>query len=76
MSIFSVMAFIANGVAAMVAGWIEVDSRLGWRWIQWIHLMYVHSLFCEKIIPQSCLELNQIFSFIELLVFTVCSCPS
>lgn len=39
MSMFSAMGIIANGVAAVAGGWIEMDKRLGWRWIQWIHLM-------------------------------------
>lgn len=43
MSVFSTLGIAANGVGAVAAGWVEIDKRLGWRWIQWIHLMYEHA---------------------------------
>ncbi|XP_006464020.1 hypothetical protein AGABI2DRAFT_74658, partial [Agaricus bisporus var. bisporus H97] len=50
MAIFSLSALCGNGYGPLIAGWIEMNSRLGWRWIQWIQLMYVklfslHPLF-------------------------------
>ncbi|KAF9461093.1 major facilitator superfamily domain-containing protein [Collybia nuda] len=45
MSMFSAMGIIANGVAVVAGGWIEMNDRLGWRWIQWIHLIIV-GVYC------------------------------
>ncbi len=42
MSIFAMAAIGATGLGPAGAGWIEMDRKLEWRWIQWIHLMYVH----------------------------------
>lgn len=41
MSIFSMSAMCAIGLAPIAAGWIEQNSELQWRWIQWISLMFV-----------------------------------
>lgn len=43
MSVFSTLGIAANGVGAVAAGWVEMDKRLGWKWIQWIHFMYEHA---------------------------------
>lgn len=40
MSIFSIVALAGNGLGPLIAGWIELNPRLGWRWIQWIQLIY------------------------------------
>ncbi|KAF9444904.1 MFS general substrate transporter [Macrolepiota fuliginosa MF-IS2] len=39
MAIFSVAALGGNGIGPAVAGWVSMNPRLGWRWIQWIQLM-------------------------------------
>lgn len=39
MAMFSLLAFAGNSLGAVAAGWIEMNAHLGWRWIQWIHLM-------------------------------------
>ncbi|KIP03425.1 hypothetical protein PHLGIDRAFT_110854 [Phlebiopsis gigantea 11061_1 CR5-6] len=39
MSIFSVGTIGFTGLGAVAAGWIEMNPHLGWRWIQWIHLI-------------------------------------
>ncbi|KAJ3504065.1 hypothetical protein NLJ89_g8135 [Agrocybe chaxingu] len=39
MSFYSLIAFAGNAVGGMAGGWIEVNSKLGWRWIQWIHVI-------------------------------------
>lgn len=67
MAIFSLSALCGNGYGPLIAGWIEMNSRLGWRWIQWIQLMYVklarfHSQPNHK-------NHNSIFSVTLLLVF-------
>lgn len=41
MCLFSVAALGATGLGPVFAGWIELDSHLEWRWIQWIHAMLV-----------------------------------
>jgi len=41
MSAYSLLAFAGNGFGALVGGWTEANPKLGWRWIQWIHLMFV-----------------------------------
>ncbi|KAF9054700.1 major facilitator superfamily domain-containing protein [Panaeolus papilionaceus] len=39
MLFFSWIAFTGNGLGALVAGWIETQQSLEWRWIQWVHLI-------------------------------------
>lgn len=39
MALYSILAFGANGVGTIVAGWIEQNPKLQWKWIQWISLM-------------------------------------
>ena len=40
MSIFAVAAVGGTGLGPVLAGWIEMSSRLQWRWIQWIQMMF------------------------------------
>ncbi|KAF9244116.1 MFS general substrate transporter [Melanogaster broomeanus] len=35
MALFAIAALGSTGLAPLLAGWIESDQRLGWRWIQW-----------------------------------------
>jgi hypothetical protein len=39
MAVFTLASVAAQGVGPLIAGIIEADPRLGWRWIQWIHVM-------------------------------------
>ncbi|PFH53230.1 hypothetical protein AMATHDRAFT_1307 [Amanita thiersii Skay4041] len=39
MSIFAVAAVGGTGLGPVMAGWIEMNSRLEWRWIQWIQMI-------------------------------------
>ncbi len=39
MSVFAVMAIGCSGLGPVVGGWIEMNARLRWRWIQWIQIM-------------------------------------
>ncbi|KDR67699.1 hypothetical protein GALMADRAFT_257977 [Galerina marginata CBS 339.88] len=39
MSIFAVMAVGGTGLAPVIAGWIEMNHKLQWKWIQWIQMM-------------------------------------
>lgn len=41
MSTYSLLAFAGNGFGALVGGWTEANPKLEWRWIQWIHLVFV-----------------------------------
>jgi multidrug resistance protein len=39
MSIYSLAAVGSIGLGPVPAGWIEMNSHLQWRWIQWIHMI-------------------------------------
>ncbi|KAJ3729937.1 MFS polyamine transporter [Lentinula guzmanii] len=39
MSLFAVAAVGGTGLGPIYAGWIEMNSRLQWRWIQWIQMI-------------------------------------
>ncbi|KIM88106.1 hypothetical protein PILCRDRAFT_62793 [Piloderma croceum F 1598] len=39
MSIYSLAAVGGTGLGPAVAGWVELNPRLQWRWIQWIHMI-------------------------------------
>ncbi|KAG6910048.1 hypothetical protein DXG01_013494 [Tephrocybe rancida] len=39
MSLFALTALGGTGIGPAFAGWIEMNSRLGWRWIQWIQMI-------------------------------------
>ena len=41
MAIFTLTALGGIGVGPIIGGWIEMNPHLGWRWIQWIQMMYV-----------------------------------
>ena len=40
MSLYALVIVSSVGLGPTVAGWIEANPSLGWRWIQWIHVMY------------------------------------
>ena len=53
MSVFAIMALIGPGVGCTASGWIEQNPHLEWRWIQWIHVMYVgKTRFCSSFAAQ------------------------
>ncbi|KAJ6568250.1 MFS polyamine transporter [Mycena vulgaris] len=39
MAIFSLAALAGTGLGPVVAGWIEMNSKLEWRWIQWVQMI-------------------------------------
>jgi hypothetical protein len=39
MSMFSMGIFGGLGIGPVVAGWVEMNPRLEWKWIQWLHMM-------------------------------------
>ncbi|KAK0440945.1 MFS polyamine transporter [Desarmillaria tabescens] len=39
MTIFTIAAIGGTGVGPIMAGWIEMNQRLEWKWIQWIQMM-------------------------------------
>jgi len=43
MSIYSLAAVGGTGLGPVAAGWVEMNPHLQWRWIQWIHMMFVVS---------------------------------
>ena len=40
MALFSIAAIGGTGLGPVASGWIEMNPHLGWRWIQWIQMMY------------------------------------
>jgi MFS family permease len=42
MAFLTLAGVAAQGLGPVIAGVIEADPRLGWRWIQWIHVMSVY----------------------------------
>jgi MFS family permease len=53
MSIFSIVALAGNGFGPLIGGWIEMNPRLEWRWIQWIQLMCVPPPFYFSAVENS-----------------------
>ena len=49
MSIFALMAVGGTGFGPVYSGWIEMNPKLEWKWIQWIHMMQVISRLIDKI---------------------------
>lgn len=33
------MAFLGTGFGAVAMAWVEMNTKLEWRWIQWISLI-------------------------------------
>lgn len=44
MSLFTLVAVGANGLGPVFAGWIELNPRMEWRWIQWVQMRSVKTL--------------------------------
>ncbi|TFY78557.1 hypothetical protein EWM64_g5454 [Hericium alpestre] len=40
MAIFSLVALGGTAVGPIAAGWIDMNPHMGWRWIQWIHVIF------------------------------------
>ncbi|GJE99244.1 MFS general substrate transporter [Phanerochaete sordida] len=49
MALFALAAIGCTGLGPVAAGWIEMDKRLGWRWIQWIH--FIVTMVFAALIP-------------------------
>ncbi|OBZ74070.1 hypothetical protein A0H81_05937 [Grifola frondosa] len=49
MALFSVAALGGVGVGCVAGGWIEQNSHLGWRWIQWIHVILLGAFVAKKL---------------------------
>ena len=41
MSVFALIALGGTGFGPVYSGWIEMNPKLEWKWIQWIHMMQV-----------------------------------
>ncbi|KAG1738888.1 major facilitator superfamily domain-containing protein [Suillus paluster] len=50
MAFFSLACVAAIGLGPVIAGVIEADPRLGWRWIQWIHVMFSGAYFISVVL--------------------------
>ncbi|KAG0698233.1 MFS general substrate transporter [Suillus ampliporus] len=50
MAFFTLVAVAGTGLGLVFAGIIEADPRLGWRWIQWIHVMFTGAYFISVVL--------------------------
>ncbi|KAH7885759.1 MFS general substrate transporter [Phlebopus sp. FC_14] len=50
MSIFSFAAVAGTGLGPVVAGWIEANPSLAWRWIQWVHVIFTGVYFLAVVV--------------------------
>jgi MFS family permease len=39
MSLYALAVIASSGLGPMIAGWIEANPSLQWRWIHWIQAM-------------------------------------
>lgn len=57
MSLYALAVIASIGLGPAIAGWIEADPSLEWRWIQWAHVM------CGVIFFRLVLVITILFSF-------------
>jgi hypothetical protein len=50
MAFFSLVTVAAIGLGPVIAGVIEANPRLGWRWIQWVHVMFTGAYFISVVL--------------------------
>ncbi|KAJ8591033.1 MFS general substrate transporter [Rhizopogon salebrosus TDB-379] len=50
MAFFALVAVAATGLGPVIAGVIEAEPRLGWRWIQWIHVIFTGTYFISVVV--------------------------
>ncbi|OAX41036.1 MFS general substrate transporter [Rhizopogon vinicolor AM-OR11-026] len=50
MAFFALACVAAQGLGPVIAGVIEADPRLGWRWIQWVHVMFTGAYFISVVL--------------------------
>jgi len=51
MALFTLIAIGGTGLAPVYAGWISINPNLEWKWIQWVHMMYVTA---SKSLTETC----------------------
>ncbi|KAG2743990.1 MFS general substrate transporter [Suillus brevipes Sb2] len=50
MAFFALIAVAGTGLGPLIAGVIEANPRLGWRWIQWVHVMFTGAYFISVVL--------------------------
>ncbi|KAG2144581.1 major facilitator superfamily domain-containing protein [Suillus clintonianus] len=50
MAFFALVAVAGTGLGPLIAGVIEYNPRLGWRWIQWVHVMFTGAYFISVVL--------------------------
>lgn len=45
MACFSIFAFVGSGLGPVLFGYVEMDSRLGWRMVNWIQMVMAGLIF-------------------------------
>ncbi|KZP30480.1 MFS general substrate transporter [Athelia psychrophila] len=50
MSIYALCAVGGTGLGPIYAGWIEMNSHLQWRWIQWVHMIATFVVWVSTIL--------------------------
>ncbi|KAJ7233034.1 MFS polyamine transporter [Mycena rebaudengoi] len=55
MAIFSIAAMGGTGLGPVAAGWVEMNPKLEWRWIQWIQMIIcgVYSILVPIIMTET-----------------------
>ncbi|KAJ6580957.1 MFS polyamine transporter [Mycena capillaripes] len=55
MAIFSLAAIGGTALGPLAAGWVEMNPKLGWRWIQWIQMIIcgVYSLIVPVVMRET-----------------------
>lgn len=47
---FSIFAFVGSGLGPVMFGYVEMDTRLQWRWINWIQMMMSAVIFIAVVL--------------------------
>ncbi|KAH7920530.1 MFS general substrate transporter [Leucogyrophana mollusca] len=50
MSMYALAAVSSTGLGPVIAGWIDANPRLGWRWIQWVHVIFTAAYFVAVLV--------------------------
>lgn len=66
MALLALSVFVGAGIGSFTSGWVVMDTRLEWRWIQWISLMFVH--------PTSSHNYSDIFTCSSTLLLGLIMC--
>lgn len=49
MSLFAFSALFSFGLGSAFGGLIAASPHLGWRWVQWVHVMFVQNIMSSQV---------------------------